>query len=202
MLLIKPALQFIVSSLFGLIAVLCVFIDINVFHNNLSEISVTEIVQESVLFAIVAIHLWLARSTTQQRQCNILIAGFFMSMLIRELDGLFDLISHGCWVWFALSAALIAIICVIPQRANIIDQLAGYAKKPCWGIMMSGLIFVLVFSRLFGMGSLWHHILQDGYLRLVKNMVEEGCELFGYLLCLMATLSWVSEKNANTQQVK
>lgn len=192
--LIKPVLQFIFSSVAALIAVLCVFIDINILHNGLSEISLTEIVQESILLAIVAIHMWLARSKQELRQCDILIAGFFMSMLIRELDALFDLISHGCWVWFALTVSAIAVISVMRQRANIVMQLTRYTQMISWGIMMSGLLFVLVFSRLFGMSSLWHHILQDGYLRVVKNMVEEGCELFGYVLCLIATLVYASER--------
>jgi len=196
--LLKPALQFIITSVFALIAVLCLFVDVNVLHNGLSEISVTEIVQESVLLTIVVIHLWLARKNAELRQCNILIAGFFMTMLIRELDALFDLISHGSWVWFALTAALVAIISVAPQRANIIGQLTRYTQMNSWTMMMAGLIFVLVFSRLFGMSSLWHHILQGSYLRIVKNMVEEGSELFGYLLCLMATLTYITERNNNT----
>ncbi|MEW5171857.1 transporter, partial [Klebsiella michiganensis] len=30
-------------------------------------------------------------------------------------------------------------------------------------------------------------ILNDGYVRVVKNVVEEGCESFGYMLCLTAS---------------
>lgn len=37
------------------------------------------------------------------------------------------------------------------------------------------------------MQGLWHAILNDGYVRVVKNVVEEGCESFGYMLCLTAS---------------
>lgn len=33
----------------------------------------------------------------------------------------------------------------------------------------------------------------DGYNRVVKNMVEEGCELLGYGLCLLAALSYLKD---------
>ena len=43
--------------------------------------------------------------------------------------------------------------------------------------------------RLFGMQVLWHAILEHGYMRVVKNAVEEGSESFGYMLCLAASLA-------------
>jgi hypothetical protein len=49
---------------------------------------------------------------------------------------------------------------------------------------------VLVFSRLFGMQAMWHAILADGYVRIVKNAVEEGSESFGYMLCLTASIGY------------
>lgn len=200
MLLLKPILQFVFSSLAVLIAILCLHLDVNLFNNGLSEISVTEIVQESLLAAIVGVHLWLARRSGAMRACNILIAGFFMSMLLRELDALFDMISHGSWVWFALGVAAVAVTSVARHPARAVQQLVEYTRTPCWGIMLSGLLAVLVFSRLFGMGILWHNLLQDGYLRIVKNMVEEGTELFGYILCATATLVHLVDSNARQKK--
>lgn len=48
----------------------------------------------------------------------------------------------------------------------------------------------LVFSRLFGMHGLWYAILDQSYVRVVKNVVEEGSESFGYMLCLIASVGY------------
>ncbi len=95
-------------------------------------------------------------------------------MLIRELDALFNLISHGSWVWFALITAVLALIRPVMHFRATLEQLAKYTQSPWYGILLSGLLAVLVFSRLFGMQVLWHAILEHGYMRVVKNAVEEG----------------------------
>ncbi|EOW9564629.1 transporter, partial [Enterobacter hormaechei] len=65
---------------------------------------------------------------------------------------------------------------------------------------LSGLLAVLVFSRLFGMQVLWHDILEHGYMRVVKNVVEEGSESFGYMLCLAASLGYYVTFPAHARQ--
>lgn len=167
--------------------VLCLWVDIHFWDYNISELSLTEIVQELVLTAIVFIHFRLAKQYNAMRYCHILVGGFFLAMLIRELDALFDLISHGSWLWFALTAALLALIYPLIHYRQTLAQLAQYTRNPWYGVLISGLLAILVFSRLFGMQGLWHAILNDGYVRVVKNVVEEGCESFGYMLCLTAS---------------
>ncbi|HDG1681124.1 TPA: transporter [Kluyvera ascorbata] len=188
MILVNLFLRCFFLSLATGVAILCLHVDVNILKNSLSEISLTEIVQESILFLIVLIHLVAVRKQPEMRQCNVLIAGFFMAMLIRELDGIFDLIHHGSWVWFALIVSIIAVAYASRQPQRVLNQLTLYTAKPAFGMMLSGLLATLVFSRLFGMSLLWHSLLQDGYVREVKNMVEEGTELFGYILCLAASV--------------
>ena len=152
----KSLLSFLGAACASAFVVLSLWVDIYFWDYNISELSLTEIVQESVLTAIVFIHFLLARRYKAMRYCNILVGGFFLAMLIRELDALFDLIAHGSWV--------------------------------C--LLISGLLAILVFSRLFGMQALWLAILDDGYVRVVKNVVEEGSESFGYMLCLTASIGY------------
>ena len=178
-------------------AILCLHIDVNILKNSLSEVSLTEIVQETILLLIVLIHLVAARKQPDMRQCNTLIAGFFMAMLIRELDGIFDLIHHGSWVWFALAVSITALIYAFRQPQRVLHQLTLYTAKPAFGMMLAGLLATLVFSRLFGMSLLWHSLLQDGYVREVKNMVEEGTELFGYILCLAGSVEIFRRQKAD-----
>lgn len=153
-------------------------------------VSLTEVVQESVLAVIVLVHLLLARKYAHLRYSNILIGGFFLAMLIRELDGLFDLLSHGSWVWFALLATAGSLLLPLRHLRQTLSQLAEYTRTPYYGMMISGLLAILVFSRLFGMHGLWYAVLEENYARVVKNTVEEGSESFGYMLCLTATLGY------------
>lgn len=124
------------------------------------------------------------------RYCNILVGGFFLAMLIRELDALFDLITHGSWVWFALATTIAALIAPLRHARQTLSQLAQYTRTPYYGMMISGLLAILVFSRLFGMHGLWYAVLDENYARVVKNTVEEGSESFGYMLCLTASIGY------------
>ncbi len=138
------------------------------FGNDIPEVSLTEVVQESVLAVIVLVHLLLARKYAHLRYSNILIGGFFLAMLIRELDGLFDLLSHGSWVWFALLATAGSLLLPLRHLRQTLSQLAEYTRTPYYGMMISGLLAILVFSRLFGMHGLWYAVLDENFARVVK----------------------------------
>lgn len=186
----KLAFLFFGAAVAAALAVLCLWVDIRVFGNDIPEVSLTEVVQESVLAVIVLVHLLLARKYAHLRYSNILIGGFFLAMLIRELDGLFDLLSHGSWVWFALLATAGSLLLPLRHLRKTLSQLAAYTRTPYYGMMISGLLAILVFSRLFGMHGLWYAVLDENFARVVKNTVEEGSESFGYMLCLTATLGY------------
>lgn len=188
--LLKHFLFFVAACLGPAVTVLCLWLDLNFFRDRVSELSVTEIVQELVLAVIIVIHFRLARKYTALRLSNILIGGLFLAMLIRELDAVFDLIAHGSWVWFALASTAAALALPLLKWRVAVCQLQEYARTPGYGMMLAGLMTILVFSRLMGMGELWDFVLQDGYVRAVKNAVEESCEMYGYMLCLTATASY------------
>lgn len=188
--LFKHFLFFVAACLGPVITVLCLWLDLNFFRDTVSEISVTEIVQELVLAGVTVMHFLLARKYIAFRLCNILIGGLFLAMLIRELDAVFDIISHGSWVWFALATSVITLVYPLLRWKLAVVQLQAYTHTPGYGMMLAGLITILVFSRLLGMGELWGFILQDGYVRAAKNAVEEGCEMYGYMLCLTATVGY------------
>lgn len=187
-------LSFIIKRLF--LVLLCalavasgtgiLFSDVIWFHDFVRENSFTEIVQESMLLMLALLFYCHAWRTPDRRYSSLLIGGFFSCMLIRELDFFFDTLFHGSWVWFAL---LTAALCLSGASRNVpkaLEGLAAFMRHPAYGMMLSGLLCVFVFSRLFGMHELWQELMQDGYNRLVKNMVEEGTELFGYTLCALA----------------
>jgi hypothetical protein len=85
-----------------------VWLDIAVFHTEILEISFTEITQELML-TLCAVMFWTAPGRDRKGGFEFLTAGFFTCLLIRELDGLLDPISHSAWLWPFLAVAAIAI---------------------------------------------------------------------------------------------
>ncbi|TCV98228.1 hypothetical protein [Biostraticola tofi] len=185
-----------VFAIYGLVLSLLfslLFIDAIVLNDIVKESSLTEVAQELLLLAIILLHLSLCRDSAS-RYASSLVAGFFACMLIREMDFAFDAISHGSWVWAALAVTLVSVIYAGTSPSKTVRGVAALFRHPSYGLLLAGLLNVLVFSRLFGMGDLWRAVLDDGYIRTVKNVAEEGSELFGYGLCLLATLSYVIDR--------
>lgn len=171
-----------IAGMFGIM-----YVDISIFHDQVKEISLTEVTQETFLGLIVATFIYLAVNKPQHRGFYGLVAGFFAALLIRELDDLFDLVWHGFWVYPALAVSLVAIALARYYRGSVLNGFAEFCQSKSYIIMMCGLVTLLVFSRLFGMGEFWKVILSDGYVRVAKNIAEEGVELLGYGFVLVAS---------------
>ena len=187
--------EFLLAALLAAIVVGCIFLDVT-YNQNIVESSFVEFGQEGLLLLTSAIFTLLA---IQKRMGGLwLVAGFFGCMFIRELDAYFDLIVHGAWKYFAL--ALIAFVFYQAWRLgkeNTIATLASFMKSRSYTFIFIGLLIVLAFSRLFGMGELWETIMADHFNRTVKNVVEEGTELWGYALIFWGALNYLfaSKKN-------
>ncbi|QCR36459.1 hypothetical protein [Nissabacter sp. SGAir0207] len=183
--------QFVLCAVAVALVSTLLFIDIIWLHNAVKEVSLTEIAQETLLGLSALIFFRLAQRHPQWRYGFVLLGGFLLTMLIRELDGVFDLIVHGCWVYFAL---LVTVLCLLGAARNMASTLSGLAcfvRSRSYGIMLCALLCILLFSRLMGMHQIWENVLLDGYVRTAKNVVEEGTELFGYTLCFIASLQFM-----------
>ncbi|GKX62110.1 hypothetical protein [Pragia fontium] len=194
--------QFLIYSLAAALTIGMLFMDAIFMGSKLQEFSFVEITQEIMLLLIVILFLKLAYQKPDIRNSSVLIAGFFACMFIRELDSIFDLIIHGFWIYPAMAIAVTGLIYAALNIKNTLIQLANFTRSPNYGFMISGLICILVFSRLFGMKYLWFtlHPEQSEYLMYnVKSIVEEGAELFGYSLCFIASLCYYSEIKDNRQ---
>lgn len=130
MIVLKSFLFFVGAAAACALIVLCLWVDMRFVGHDIPELSLTEIMQETVLASIVFLHFRLAKMYESMRYCNILVGGFFLTMLIRELDALFDLISHGSWVWFALITAVLALIRPVMHFRATLEQLAKYTQSP------------------------------------------------------------------------
>lgn len=184
---------FLLYSLAAVIAVGMLCLDVKITGGQFGELSFVEITQEIMILGVVVIFSRLAVKNTEIRQSCILITGFFTCMFIRELDALFDLISHGFWLYPALVATGISLLLISFNLKQTLIQLAEYTRSPSYGFMMSGLICILVFSRLFGMKYIWYGIGPEDskyLLYRIKSAAEEGSELFGYSLCFISAFHY------------
>lgn len=187
--------EFFFAALLAASVIGCIYVDVTI-HQELSEGSFVEFAQETLLLITTMIFGLFALKTRQGGLW--LVAGFFGCMFIRELDAYFDLIVHGAWKYFALVVMVLSLYKAWRLGVeNTIATLAAFMKSRSFIFIFIGLLIVLAYSRLFGMGELWHAIMGDNYIRLVKNVVEEGSELWGYALVTWGALNYLfaSKKN-------
>ncbi|KXF80819.1 hypothetical protein [Enterovibrio coralii] len=189
---LRALCHFFSIALLVALPVLIVQIDINVLHNGLSEQSLTEYTEHSVLLLIVVCYTTILLKKPDFRHFGVLVAGFFLCLLIRELDKWFDdTFWHGFWVYPAAIVAASSLLYALTDRHSMLRSFSQFVKSRNFTLLCLGLATLLVFSRLFGMGALWHGILSEGYVRTAKNVAEEGSELLAYFMILYASVRYV-----------
>lgn len=187
---IKSGIYLLLTFGIWVIFYLDVFFPIEGIHHKFSELSLTEIVQEIILFIIATVFLLTGVRTRPRRSFGLLLAGFFCMAFIRELDALFDYVWHGFWKVPCLMAALAFGSFAYRYKENFVADATEFVELPAFGIFLCGFLTVFVFSRLLGCGFLWEELVGNGCIRCAKNMVEEGLELFGYFLTGIAAVEY------------
>ena len=159
----------------------------------ISDTSLTEALQESLLFSSICIYVYIVKR--HYAKGLILVAGFLICMLIREWDVVFDnLLFHGAWKYLAVpSAVLSCYIALRNGKDKIIYDLACFMQKKAYNILLLGITVVLVISRILGMRILLVLFSNISFNQGLKNFLEEGSELFGYLIIFYASLMFFWE---------
>ena len=153
-----------------------------------SEAGPTEIIQ-TVLLLLSTVLLFVESYRYQDMRGALILAGGFIGcMLIREQDYFLDMLSHGCWKWPALTLAAGCLIYAGLTLRATISALARFIRWHYFPIFITGIVIVLAYSRLFGMGVLWKTLLPNGEWRIAKNAIEESSELLGYMLITASVL--------------
>ena len=167
-----------------LLAAALVALDVKLF-NTCAEMGVVELSQEASLLAVVLIMGFLAKRNAGSRGAFILASGFFLAMLIRENDQIFDLVYHGCWLVLALAVTLLACWMAWRTRQTILPGLLEICGSRHFSLVAVGLSVILAFSRIFGMKFVWMAVDPHDNYRLAKRIAEEGVELLGYAIVLV-----------------
>jgi hypothetical protein len=158
------------------------------------ENSFTEWTQEVMLLLSSVLFFALGRYDRTITGFSGLLSGMMFMALIREFNNYFHTWFSGAWQVFVLIALIITVIYVYRNRNTFIKPFYDYFYLPAFGVSLAGFVTLLVYSRLFGRGSMWRNILEveelEGTYRWVKNAAEEGTELLGYTLLFLAALEY------------
>ncbi|WP_057180140.1 MULTISPECIES: hypothetical protein [Colwellia] len=198
-------LPFIIVSLLSAGVIVTINIDYFVLKNNLSERSLTELFQQLLLLASIGIFIWSASKVAESRTLFVLVAGFFGCMFLRELDYYFDMIVHGFWLYPTLLLASLVIIYSVKNSADLLSSVRLFSQSNAYFNILVGLVIIMIFSRLFGSGTLWKEVMNDDYHHIYKTIIQEGLELFGYVFLFIGSfhqLREVQSKVANKAQMK
>ena len=158
------------------------------------EFTMTEMLQPVYLLVCVFLFVLSARISPSRLPLVMLLAGLAVIAAIRELDHFFDLyLFDGAWQSAALLTALVAGFLVFRHKSNLRPAIEEFTSSASFGFMASAFVTLFVFSRIFGMNELWQAVMSDHYIRSVKNLAEEGTELFGYTLLLISAIEFYRE---------
>ena len=173
-----------------LIATAIIYVDILLLDSNLGEQSLVEFSQAGLILLSAVFFALGARRQPEQRGYLALVSTLFLCMFLREQDALFDNIYHGFWRVPVAVVAISGLIIVVLNRATFRSSLHRHAQDPSFWIILIGVFLLIVFSRLFGSGQLWHNVPDQPGLAGAKTVVQECTELMSYaLICLGSYLS-------------
>ncbi len=154
------------------------------------EHSYTEWGQVVMLIMIIGLFFWTAKLDKDKQAVSIAVTGFFTMALIREFDMHLDLVYDGLWQILALVTLLITVWLVYKQKAFFKASVIYLFSTPAFGFIAAGFLTTFVFSRLYGRGTFWKQVMEDGYMRTVKNASEESIELLGYTIIFIGAIEY------------
>jgi hypothetical protein len=103
----------------------------------------------------------------------------------RELDNFsLEMGSRPAYIFVAMLPLGWALATLWQARRTIFGQLVAFSRTSAFALLLAGFLIVVVFAQILGQKALWMTVLPIDIYRPVKELVEESCELLGYLLML------------------
>lgn len=176
-------------TLFGslLLTVAVIYADVLVLGSTMGERSLVEVLQALMILGSAAFFAAGASNSSDQRGYLILVSTLFLCMFVRENDGLLDNVEHGFWRIPVLIIAVVGMFAVVNKKKTIRSPFIRHAQDASFWILAVGFLQLIVFSRLFGSGSLWHNIPGHADLGPTKTIIQESIELMSYSLILLGS---------------
>ena len=152
-----------------------------------SESSLTEHLQDLFTFSSALTFMVCAYLSKPLRQACILLGALMFMMFVRESDSLLDsVVFDGAWQVIVGAVVIMTVLALRNQVKESYESLKRFSQTSSFGFVTAGLVIVLAFSRMFGRTAFWESVMGDAYVRTVKNIVEEGTELLGYSIVMIA----------------
>ena len=157
-----------------------------------NEHTLTEHMQDILTLLSSLLFLYAARLDDKLKVASTLLAGLLAMMFVRESDSLLDHnVYDGAWETLVMFIGIALVIFLRGKFSTIYSSLKAYSETSCYGTFLAGLVVILAFSRIMGRGSFWTSVMGENYMRVVKNIVEEGTETLGYTLILISAIELI-----------
>ncbi len=150
------------------------------------ELTFTEIGQETLLFLLFVIYVFIGYKWTEIRVTSNFVSLFFLMAFIREFNFLIDK-----WIYPVLMVLVIFILLFIRDFKKIKQSCIVFFRNPAAHWFLSGLLITLVFSRLMGRSKFWRILYNEENYRLAKAATEEGLELLGDTLMFISAFEFL-----------
>lgn len=187
--------EFLTLILLMLLIPIAVVTDITVLENELSELSITEFLQEFFILVSAIIFYKVSSKQLDSKGLFILISGLFSVMFIREGDYFLDMVTHGFWKFPALLMLILTGYYAFKNKETIRQPLLKHTNTRNFAYILIGFLIIVVFSRVFGTGNLWREIMGEDYKHVYKTIIQEGLELFGYVFVFYGSLLVYLDRN-------
>jgi len=113
---------------------------------------------------------------------------------IREFDYFLDLlVARHAWKIGVAFVLVFMIFYAMKHAQAVYAGILEFMNRPSFGIFVSGILVLIVFSRLFGYGPFWKAIMDNSSFHTVKTIVEEGVEQMGYFLVLISSCEYLGD---------
>lgn len=163
-----------------------------------AEDSLTEYFQEGSFFLTVLLFLFYTLKRKSTSAISILIGGFFLMAFIREFDAVLDkYVFDGAWQTLAFTVLALVGFSIYKNATALGKTIPSYMVSYPFGMMISGMLVTFIYSRLFGESIMWQSVMEESYIRSVKNAAEESIELLGDSLILFSAIEygvWATKK--------
>ena len=127
----------------------------------------------------------------QARTLYTIFTCLFAFVAIRETDSLWDTLGINWKLAYVL--ILYAIYVGYANFQTLKEQFRVFLQSSSMPLIWAGFIIVIPFAQLVGNGDFLRAAMGDDYSRDYKRVIEEVCEVMGYLLMLLGIIELLLE---------
>jgi hypothetical protein len=194
--LFKEGGRFLLYSIFAVLVAELMRLDASSDKSEIkfTEFSYVEYMQSLLLLvsSTICFGFYLSKKSKVFKFIFLLIFGLSSTALIREQDFFFDqLLGRKIWPYPVYMVLLFVGYKTYKGRIEALQQLTRFMTTKSYAFLTFSIITVFIFSRLYGRSVFWEAVMEEKYIRSVKNASEECIELYGYLFLLFGVLELV-----------